>query len=1671
MQLQVNNDRTLPKRLILTLFSLIAGCFLLLIGSSASADNYRAMSNNGSGEYYLSNSKQGSSNHAYTMSDIYASYIFTKAHNTGDSASVAYNTIAEYPADAEHDKAQTYGILNDPPANASNATAGYQFATAAKTLYGYHYLNTVYTPNNIFGYIGYLFKNGTKSTLLGQQLSGALMGARMYNAGSAIVEKLSEGVNSINIPYIVTSAIHQSGDNSAAMNKLKSETNTKGGTGLFASMYESILSIFQISGTTFKNISILLWIGIALWFIIALMIDLTNPYSGRSKIWTRVKRMAFRIITICLTLQLTVILTGVINDMNKKVANGIAGPEAVSSGYVVNTLKYAATTNFALGPINPSATLPQKADSAPTADKDFAPTVERVTALNGKINALYGAMANDGDSANLAGTDQSTKSAESATKMLQSIKDQDTVGVNDYFAAIADANHNAPIAAAYTVDGGNGHLGNAWSKQTQPSKSGSSGAYTLQDTFTINNSTAAFLNSSSYSAGDNQANGGGDSGDSGDSGSGNSGSSAGAGTVDQTNVSDEDLASGNVYVTTLGASGNGVTAKFLFGAAARFVASPVKWYDPSTYVFGYVPAGGMSDEERYTANYFDGQGDYNHQNYNPSTGQSFDSGSSDSSSSKKKDKDSDSDSDKDKKDDKDSKDSKDSKDKAVFNQKATVASTANAENVAATTDRPTWRFQNRTYDVFSKPTKKTHEKSSGNKGSKGSKGAKATAKAAQKKNKDANSSGDKAQKALNNDKNQDKQQVAMQYNAATIALNNRYNGIANMGGAVPSFSTQSTAFLIQSYEKGAGLEYKGDNTAPNTAGQSANTGSESVKFAKYTIPYSSKSDFMVKLSGLTNVWMIAGITMLVTIIYLFRAPIFSGYWKMTTNYFSAQFLGNFGGFLNYLVYYAATLLTFSFARVATLIMSQLYSGLSTAIAHVQGFNQLTKAHAITAAAGKLLTGGATGYIPSVFVIVFGLLAVMPLFSAQVGNKQKKVSVVGAIVLLPYMIAELLAEDINYLQQRVYGRSGRDGLISRLTGQKVQMHPEYAAQSAGKVVKGAAELGMAVGTGGTSLAGKAIGAGKAVAGMFGNKATPEGDSPVDRARNSVINALGLERDADTGKVGINPDKGVIGATRHPLRTLDSIGDQAANYTGVNARDELDGIKAGNEAQHAADAASVAQDTDPAILPDNQPETDHPTPKVDPAMSQLHDQIGNHEATIDDPFGRLQGISAENAAKQTVDQAKVRTMFNKDGKLINADTGKEITEAQLKKAYPNGVPADAIHMAPTAAGNAVATQVTNADEIGRSIARNSTNAAANAANQSAAADKLVANGSTINPTGDVKDLAKEIKLPSSFDPNLRTANGRTAAADAAVVKHANEVIGQSSANVAKHLNTLNSRVASTSNFADKKFIASAQAAGLSNDKIKAQLPSQQLADSLKKSLSNGLSVDGKSITLPASQLKSLNLGNASSVIDAVSKANPTVDQGKIAQAISHQIANTPIKTTVGANAAPTSFAKLNSQQISSMANNIIRHGNSVQDTQTAGAISTLGNKIATNMNALQSAQKAGANANASIVQAIQKQTTGYNPGHPNLERVSVDTKNISRAVKTAANNVANSHLGKAARYGHDVFFSNEGSKDWIGSNGGSAPSTPTGGKEMREIEEQLRKMRQTTHDDLRDLGNRR
>lgn len=1717
------------------------------MGSSASAD-YHAVSNNGGGsDYYLSNDSNGKSNHSYTMSDIYASYIFTKARNTGDSAKVPYNTIATYPADNDDDQSQTYGVLKDPSSvNDYAKKAGYQFATAAKTLYDYHYLNTVYPKQNIFGYLGYLFTKGGKTLLLGHQLKGAKFGADMYNAGSGIVEKMSAGVNSINIPYIVTNALHLTGDNSSAMSKLKSETNTKGGTGLVGSIYESILSIFQISGQTFRNIGILFWIGILLWFVIVTIVDISNPNSGRSKIWTRVKVMAFRVIVICCTLQLTAILTGVINNMNKQIANGIAGPEEVTSGYVVNSLKYAATLNLALGPINQGANLPDGGQSQRvnvTADSDFAPTTQHLLALNSKINSVYSSAGFDDTSgnslsashnlkdffldvknridqqenANIYGTDQSTKSAESASEILGSIIDQKTVGVNDYFAAIADSQRDANIAAAYTVNGGTGHLGNAWNKQTQAGDTnGGTKSETLQNTFPIDNKYAAFLNGSSYAASD----GTGGSSDSSSSSSSDSSSASSQGTdqsaqVNDSTVTPDDIKNGNVYIAELGAGSKSLRAKFLFGPSAKFTTSPIKWYDPSTYIFGYVPSGGMSDEQRYTTNYFDGQGDTNHQNNNPETGQPFGNGGDSSSSSSDKDKDKGKDKDSSDKDSSDKDDDSKKDDKAVFNNSAiNISNVANAKTAMTAADKPSTYHKSKidgvVYTLIQPGAKdtfhnreyldeKTH-KSLGTWQAYDTIKKKYEGKDDDTKPANTDQGGSDPQKALK-DQDDNKKQNAMQYNAAIIALNNRYNGIANMGGNVPSFSTQSTAFLLQTYQDGGNnLEYKGDNTAPNTAGQSANTGSDTVQFAKYTIPYANHTDFLVKLSGITNVWMIAGLTMLTTIIYLFRAPFFEGYWKMTKNYFSAQFLGNFGGLINYLVYYAATLLTFSAARVATLIMSQLYVGVSNAIANVPGFKAITQARAIKSAATKAVTGGWAGMVPSVMVIVFGILAILPMFSVNVGNKVKKTSLVGIIVLFPYTAAELIEEDVNYLQQRIYGRGGRDGFFSRLTGQKMKYHPEYAKQAVGNVAKGAVEAGMAVASGGASTLGK-LGLSKATGAVLGKMTNGNGEdeNAVEQAQQDMVGSLGLSKDNTL------------------MKGIGKISDKAAGYTGIDANDPSKLYADRSEANQAAAISDMIDANDPSMQqdpsaatpsstdPSQQPSTNGddgqtPVSANQKLMNRFHDNVqGGFNGTarpvedgevfaMPDPNAVIGSATAANGAEQLQNQAQIPAMFDKDKRLLNARTGKEIDPDKFAKAFPDGIPAEAIGAAAGPGNGVNLARVMNAEEIGKSVAQNARQMASNEAVQNATEAAMKANdtaGRNVQTNGDTSQFTKEVHLQSGYDPNMKTSAIHTAGADAAAVKHANDIIRESNDNAQRGVQVMSRRIGELSKYADQQFAQAVKKSGGSLADYKGQMPSEQISNKMREALKSGINIPITSpgdkaphlakVVMNDAQLKSLNTGDAGSMMKAIQQATQTahpdakVNTADIAKTLGSQMSKINVKTAP--NGAAQTLNQINQHQMNSIADAIKHRGQSVAQVTNLGQLDSIGDRIAKHINTGMSAQESAMKANDRINKAIQK-AQGINPDHPDLQKIVNASKNLNRAAQNLGQSAKESHWGKAARYAHDTFFANENSQPWIGGSGqptGGTQNTPTGGN-MSDIENELRKMRQQTHDDLRDLNNR-
>ena len=290
-------------------------------------------------------------------------------------------------------------------------------------------------------------------------------------------------------------------------------------------------------------------------------------------------------------------------------------------------------------------------------------------------------------------------------------------------------------------------------------------------------------------------------------------------------------------------------------------------------------------------------------------------------------------------------------------------------------------------------------------------------------------------------------------NSLRIALMNRYAGITSASGSnTKSLSTQSVTFLLQTLNTKKGLQYEGQNAVPTSAGAKKNSGKNGNGFVRYTIPNTGLTDLAGKIGSMNIVWMTSAIVAAITFLYLLRAPIFGSIIKMFKSYLAALFMGSLAGLLTYLTFYAVIRASFMFAKTAVLLGSMIASSI------VDGLGQVNKLLSIA----KFIPG-ASGSV--IFVsIIFALALCWPITQFTIGGKPKRTSIVGIVVLLPYIVGEALEEWFNTLQERVTGkRSTGKGVVS---GRMQKVSPKETAQHMGrtgaKIAGGAAMIGTGVG---------------------------------------------------------------------------------------------------------------------------------------------------------------------------------------------------------------------------------------------------------------------------------------------------------------------------------------------------------------------------------------------------------------------------------------------------------------------------------------------------------------------------------------------------------------------------------------------------------------------------------
>ena len=379
-------------------------------------------------------------------------------------------------------------------------------------------------------------------------------------------------------------------------------------------------------------------------------------------------------------------------------------------------------------------------------------------------------------------------------------------------------------------------------------------------------------------------------------------------------------------------------------------------------------------------------------------------------------------------------------------------------------------------------------------------------------------------------------------NSLRIALMNRYAGVTTTSGSnAQSLSTQSVTFLLQTVQDGKkSIYYEGQNAIPSDEGAKKNSGKNGNGFVRYTIPNTGYFDLVGKAGSINAVWVTSAVIAAIAFLYLLRAPIFGSIIKMFKSYLAALFTGSLAGLLTYITFYAVIRASFMFAKAAIVL------GSTVAISIVDGMGMLKGAFTTS----SLVSASSMSVIG--FVIVLALALCWPVTELNIGGKQKKTSIIGIVILLPYIIGEALEDSFNRLQANITGKRPGSGLLSgRVRTLSAKESVSTAGSNAAKAGAGAAAVASGFGglAGGASAAmlkgGKLASLGKNMLGRFAtmsggsgesnsyattnlakdgiNNETDKNKSDLDRLQNGQFNDQNKDNQTDQNDVNLNENQ--------------------------------------------------------------------------------------------------------------------------------------------------------------------------------------------------------------------------------------------------------------------------------------------------------------------------------------------------------------------------------------------------------------------------------------------------------------------------------------------------------------------------------------------------------------------
>ena len=494
----------------------------------------------------------------------------------------------------------------------------------------------------------------------------------------------------------------------------------------------------------------------------------------------------------------------------------------------------------------------------------------------------------------------------------------------------------------------------------------------------------------------------------------------------------------------------------------------------------------------------------------------------------------------------------------------------------------------------------------------------------------------------------DKQlQESMKVNALRIALMNRYGGISSKPGvSTNSLSTQSTAFLLQTENPKSGvLNYKGFNPVASEEGESKQTGKDGNGFVRYVIPNTGKVDLITKVGSINVMWLTSGIIAAAAFIYLLMSPVFGALVKQFKFALATGFTGNFAALFSYITYRVGLTCSFLFAKAA--VMMGVY--FSTYL--VSSFDIIGQIFG----AKNFMPGSVASISTLLFSLALCLILLWPVAKISIGQsgKQKNVSVLGILIIIPYMICENLEEFYDRLYARVYGKSQRNSFLKDTTrGARRIKQGQMLKNGGGKIAKGAAAVGVGAATGGTSL----MAAGGKAALSHGAKHLGKG-----------LGALGNSQQGN--ELGPGIDIGKDGKKGNGFFTrISSLGQSMENY-GTNQINAQRGKNSIETDPYDTAGQNLSSQTDKLKKESLENESFHDKDKD--LQQNMTQRIGKDGEVITDEDGNVindnKGLQAENSQLDNTDinDPQMNNVQNQDGldKKIGVEKDGEIQDVNV------------------------------------------------------------------------------------------------------------------------------------------------------------------------------------------------------------------------------------------------------------------------------------------------------------------------------------------------------------------------------------------------------------------------